>query len=168
MTSEEFYKELPGEDWRFKVVRKFVAELIQTESGEKIRGFCYEKRKASGDTESKLLYYIVTDKRFFEICVDSDSFGYKSYFLKHLNGFTEKIVPYCNEQNYFEKSDYFSDGNNDISSYTVEISFSVATTESEKATFSLSVSSYSSDENRIRFKKLRNFAKEFHKVVTTL
>lgn len=168
MTLEEFYKERPGEDWRSKVVRKFVAELIQTESEEKIRGFYYEKRKASGDTESKLLYYIVTDKRFFEICVDSDSFSYKSYFLKHLNGFTERIVPYCNEKDYFTKSTYFFDNGNDVRSYTVEFSFFAVKSESDKAVFSLSAFPYSSDKTRLRFKELRDFAKEFHKVVTTL
>ena len=168
MTLEEFNKELPSRDWRSVVVRKLVGELIQTENEEKILAFCRKETETSDDTKSKLFHYIVTNKRFFEICVGSDSFGYKSYFLKHLNGFTEKVVPYCNEQDYFKESTYFLDGTNDVSSYTVEFSFSVAKAESDEAVFSLSASPYSSDKERIRFKELRDFAREFHKVVTNL
>ena len=168
ITLDECCKNLPSRNWRSIVVRKLVGELIQTENEENILVSCCKEGETSDDTKSKLFHYIVTNKRFFEICVGSDSFGYKSYFLKHLNGFTEKVVPYCNGPDYFKESTYFLDGTNDVSSYTVEFSFSVAKSESDKAVFSLSASPYPSDKVRVRFKELREFAREFHKVVTNL
>ena len=165
MTLEEFYKELPGGDWRSVVVRKLVGELIQDVNEEKILASWRNEEGASDDTKSKMLYYIVRNKRFFEIRVESDSFRYKSYFLKDLNGFTEKVIPYRNEPDAFENSVYFPHGKNGVSSYTIEFSFSVPEEKSEKAMFSFSAPS--SWENN-RFEKLRDFVKGFHKAVTAL
>ena len=168
MNLDEFCKDLPGGDNRSEVVCKLVSELIQGENNEEILAFWCDERDASDDSESKLLYYIVMDKRFFEIHVDSDSFGYKSYFLKHLSSFEEKVVPDRNDSYGCKCSSYFSDGNENVKSYTVIFSFSIAKGESDKAKFSLSASTLPKDEERIRFNKLRDFVREFYKVVTGL
>ena len=166
MTLDEFCKDLANGDWRSIVVRKLVGELIQNESKEKIvASWCNE-----GDT--LLLYYIVTNKRFFEICVDSDSFGYKSHFLRHLSSLREKIVPDCSDSYGFKKSAYFSDEDSfaAVSCYRVELSFSAAKEKSEEATFSLSAPFFPSKPNRehLHFERLRDFVRNFHNAVTGL
>ena len=170
MNLDECCKDLPGGDWRSVVVRNLVGELIQDQNEDQILAFWRAEGDNPNDTKSNLLYYILTDKRFFEIRVDSCSFSYKSYLLTRLNSFGEKVIPYCNEQDYFKDSAYFLHSYEGVSSYTVEFSFSVAESESDKAMFSLSAPFLpsSSDWERIRFNKLRDFARGFHKAVTGL
>ena len=172
MTLDECCKDLPGGDWRSIVIRKLVCELIQDENKEKILASWCDEGEASDDTESKLLYYIVTNKRFFEIRVEAGSFSYESYFLTLLKGFKEKVVPNDRNRCCFKKSAYFSDEDSygGISSYTVKFSFSVAKEELDKATFCLSAPFFPSKPNHecIRFKKLRDFVRGFHKAVISL
>lgn len=165
MTLEEFYKELPGEDWCSVVVRKFVGELIQDVNQEEILAFWWNEDGASNDIESKMLYYIVTNKRFFEVRVESDSFSYKSYFLKHLSSFKEKVIPHNQEPYAFKNSIYFADGSEGVSCYKVKFSFSFPGGKSNTKTVMFSASE--SWENS-RLQKLREFVKGFHKAVTNL
>ncbi len=162
MELEKFCEDLLDGDNRSVVVSKLVKELVQEVNKEEILASWWNERDTS------LFYYIVTDKRFFEIHVDSNSFSYKSYFLRQLSSFEEKVVPGRDDSYGCKCSSYFSDGNENVKSYTVIFSFFVAKGESDKAKFSLSASMLSKDEERIRFNKLRDFVRVFHKVVTGL
>lgn len=168
MTIEKFCENFPSGDNSSEVVRKLVSELIQEENKEEILTFWCDEGDTADGKESKPLYYIVTDKRFFEIYVDSDSFGYRSYFLNHLSSLKEEVISDRKDSYGIMNSSYFSDGNEGVETYKVEFSFSVSNGKSDEAFFSLSTSSESSDKKRIRFKKLRSFVKEFYKVVSGL
>ncbi len=171
MNLDEFCKNILSGNWRTKVICKIVGELIQEEDKEKILAYwCAEEKfpNESSDsvgTEAKLLYYIVTSKRFLEICVNFDSFSCKSYFLKLLNSFKETVVPHENANCAFEESSYFSNGSEGVSSYKVEFSFSVAEENSSTTAFSFSTSESWNDK---RLQELRNFVEGFHKAITGL
>ncbi len=171
MTIEKFCEIFPGRDNSSEVVRKLVSELIQEENKEEILAYwCAEEKysnesSASVGNDAKLLYYIVTSKRFLEICVNFDSFSSKFYLLKSLNSFQETVVPHENENCAFEESSYFSNGSEGVSSYTVEFSFSVAEGGSNITKFSFSTSESWNDK---RLQKLRDFVRGFHKAVTGL
>ena len=140
MELEKFCKDHLHQGLYTSLVNKLLPELIQCQNSEEPYSLWYEEKGNENESEYKELYYIVTNKRFFKICVDSGSFGYKSYFLKHLNSFKETIVPYRKEPDAFENSVYFSGGGNGVNSYTVEFSFSVAEGESNTKTFTFSAS----------------------------
>ncbi len=164
MTIEKFCENFPGKDNSSEVIRKLVSELIQEENKEEILTFWCDEGDDADGKESKPLYYIVTDKRFFEICVDADWFGYKSYFLKYLSSFEEKVIPHSKDSYSCKESSYFSDGSEGVESYTVKFSFSVAE-ESDKAVFSFTATG--SWKNK-RFKELRDFVRGFYKTVIGL
>ncbi len=171
MVFEKFRQEILSGNWRSNVICRVVGELIQEEYKEEILSYwCAEEKfpnesSASVGNEAKLLYYIVTSKRFLEICVNSDSFSSKFYLLKSLNSFQETVVPHQNENCAFENSSYFSNGTEGVSSYTVEFSFSVAEGESNIKEFSISTSESWNDK---RLQKLRDFVQGFHKAVPGL
>ena len=162
MTIERFCENLPGKDNSSEVVRKLVSELIQDENKEVILTFWCDEGDAAGDRESKPIYYIVTDKRFFEISVDSSSFGYKSYFLKHLSSFKEKFVPDRKDSYGIKCSSYFSDGNDRVESYTVKFSFSVAENKTNEVIFSFTATGSWKDK---RLKELRDFVIGFYRAI---
>ena len=165
MELEKFCKDHLHQGLYTSLVNKLLPELIQCQNGEEPYSLWYEEEGNEDEPEYKELYYILTNKRFFKICVDSGSFNCKSYFLKHLNSFRETVVPYRKEPDAFERSVYFSEGDSGVKSYTVEFSFSGAEGESNTKTFTLSA--LESWKNS-HFRELREFVKGFHKVVTNL
>ena len=165
MTIEKFCENFPGGDNSSEVVRKLVSELIQDENKEEILTFWCDEGNTADDRESKPLYYILTDKRFFEIYVDSESFGYTSYFLKHLSSIKEKVITERKDSYACKESSYFSDGNDRVESYTIKLSFSGAEKDADKAVFSFTASGSWKDK---RFKELRDFVRGLYKAVTGL
>ena len=163
MARDEFRKNFLDGHWYSVVVSKLLDELIQSENEEIHSSYWYKEEGDSDGAGWKRFYYIVTNKRFFEICVDSGSFSYKSYFLKLLNGFREVVVPHESKPNYFENSAYFLGRSNGVSSYTVEFSFDVAEGESDKVMFSFCAS-----WETPHFEKLRDFVRGFHRAVACL
>ena len=162
MELEKFCEEHLHQGLYTSIVNKFLPELIQCHNKEEPYSLWYEEKGNEDQPEYKELYYIVTNKRFFEIYVDSGSFGYKSYLLKQLSSFKEKVVPQTQDPDAFEDSAYFSGGEG-VSSYTVEFSFSVAEEKSNTTMFSFSTSESWNDK---RLQELRNFVRGFHKAVT--
>ncbi len=165
MTIEKFCENFPCKDNSSEVVRKLVSELMPDENKEEILTFWCDEGDAANDRESKPLYYIVTDKRLFEICVEADCFSYKSYFLKHLSSFEEKVIPYSKDSYGCRCSSYFLDGNMGVESYTIRFSFSVAENKANEVIFSLTATGTSKDK---RFKELRDFVRGFYSAIDGL
>ena len=164
MNLDEFCKNIPNERLCKETVSKLLSELIQSENAEEPYSWWYEEKVNEVESDWKELYYIVTNKRFLEISIDSGSFSCQSYSLKQLKSFKERVVPHKQDLDAFEDSAYFSGGEG-VSSYTVEFSFSVAEEKSNTTMFSFSTSESWNDK---RLQELRNFVKGFHKAVTGL
>ena len=165
MELEKFCKDHLHQGLYTSLVNKLLPELIQCQNGEEPYSLWYEEEGNEDEPEYKELYYILTNKRFFKICVDSDSFSYKSYFLKYLNSFGETVVPYKQDPDAFENSIYFANGGEGVSCYKVKFSFSITGEESSAKTFMFSAPE--SWENP-HFQQLREFVKGFHKTITNL
>ncbi len=165
MTIEKFCENFPGKDNSSAVVRKLVSELMPDENKEEILTFWCDEGDATDDRDSKLQCYIVTDKRLFEVYVDSNSFGYKSYFLKYLSSFKEKVISERKDSHGIKCSSYFSDGNDVVESYTVKFSFSVTENEANEVIFFFTATGSWKDK---RFKELRDFVRGFYSAIDGL